>query len=98
MSQFFKWEDWLSLFLRFLDSERKRVWVKGGGRMPPDDTTDPRPADPPFLFTVLLAARKAGDKMLESLARAWLAEIGIRVVFSDPLDSPLDGRGVSRGT
>ena len=37
---------------------------------------DPRPTDPPFLFVMLLAARKAGDQMLESLARDWLAELG----------------------
>jgi hypothetical protein len=46
---------------------------------------DPRPTDPPFLFTILVAARKSGDSMLESLARDWLAEIGIRVVFGDEL-------------
>jgi len=46
---------------------------------------DPRPTDPPFLFVMLLAARKAKDRMLESLARDWLAEIGIRVVFADEL-------------
>ncbi len=45
----------------------------------------PRPTDPPFLFVTLLAARKAGDKMLESLARTWLSEIGIRVVFASEL-------------
>ena len=55
---------------------------------------DPRPTDPPFLFVTLLAARKAGDRMLESLARDWLAEIGIRVVFSDALDSPFGEKGV----
>jgi hypothetical protein len=55
---------------------------------------NPRPTDPPFLFVMLLAARKAGDRMLESLARDWLAEIGIRVVFADTLDS-LAGKGVS---
>ena len=54
---------------------------------------DPRPTDPPFLFVMLLAARKAGDRMLESLARDWLSEIGIRVVFRDTLDSPLGGKG-----
>jgi hypothetical protein len=47
---------------------------------------EPRPTDPPFLFVVLLAARKAGDQMLESLARDWLAEVGIRVVFADELE------------
>ena len=35
--------------------------------------------------------------MLESLARDWLAEIGIRVVFADHLDSPLGGKGVVHG-
>ena len=63
--------------------------------MPHHDPTDPRPTDPPFLFVMLLAARKAGDRMLESLARDWLAEVGIRVVFADALDSPLGGKGVS---
>jgi hypothetical protein len=63
--------------------------------MTPDDPPDPRPTDPPFLFVTLLAARKAGDRMLESLARDWLAETGIRVVFSDPLDSP-GGEGANR--
>ena len=61
------------------------------------DPTDPRPTDPPFLFVILLAARKAGDRMLESLARDWLAEVGIRVVFADPLDSPTGGKAVGRG-
>jgi hypothetical protein len=55
---------------------------------------DPRPTDPPFLFVMLLAARRAGDRMLESLARDWLAEVGIRVVFADILDAPLGRRGV----
>jgi hypothetical protein len=59
---------------------------------------DPRPTDPPFLFVMLLAARKAGDRMLESLARDWLAEIGIRVVFADSLDTPTSKpKGVDRG-
>lgn len=55
---------------------------------PSSDPIDPRPTDPPFLFVILLAARKAGDRMLESLARDWLAEVGIRVVFACELDSP----------
>lgn len=63
----------------------------------PHTPIDPRPTDPPFLFVMLLAARKAGDRMLESLARDWLAEIGIRVVFADALDSPNGGKGVPRG-
>jgi hypothetical protein len=58
---------------------------------------DPRPNDPPFLFVTLLAARKAGDSMLESLARDWLAEVGIRVVFDDPLDVLAEREGESRG-
>jgi hypothetical protein len=62
--------------------------------MPTHPAPDPLPSDPPFLFVTLLAARKAGDRMLESLARDWLAEIGIRVVFVDSLDSPL---GVKEG-
>jgi hypothetical protein len=62
--------------------------------MPPDPSPDPRPTDPPFLFVILLAARKSGDRMLESLARDWLAELGIRVVFADELDPPPSGKGV----
>ena len=54
---------------------------------------DPRPSDPPFLFVILLAARKAGDRMLESLARAWLAEIGIRVVFASELTALSHAKG-----
>ena len=50
-----------------------------------DSTDDPRPDNPPFLFCILLSARKSGDRMLESLARDWLAEIGIRVVFASEL-------------
>ena len=61
----------------------------------PHTAPNPRPTDPPFLFVTLLAARKAGDRMLESLARGWLAEIGIRVIFADALDSPLGKKGVS---
>jgi len=30
-----------------------------------------------------VSARKSGDEMLESLARDWLHEIGIHVVFTD---------------
>lgn len=53
--------------------------------------TDPRPTDPAFQFVMLLAARKSGNSLLESLARDWLAEAGIRVVFADPLDNPNAG-------
>lgn len=48
-----------------------------------DETDDPHPTDPPFLFCALLAARSSGDRVLESLARDWLAEVGIRVVFDE---------------
>jgi hypothetical protein len=64
----------------------------------PPAAADPRPTDPPFLFVMLLAARKSGDRMLESLARDWLAEVGISVVFADVLDSPLSGKGVRRAS
>ncbi len=56
---------------------------------------DPRPTDPPFLFVMLIAARRSGDRMLESLARDWLAEVGIRVVFADALDAPRGKKGVA---
>jgi hypothetical protein len=49
---------------------------------------DPQPTDAPFLFAILVAARKSGDSMLESLARDWLSEIGIHVVFGDELSTP----------
>jgi hypothetical protein len=71
------------------------VGVEGGGDMPLPAPTDPRPTDPPFLFVMLLAARKAGDRMLESLAHDWLAELGIRVVFSDT-SKPKGRQEVSR--
>ncbi len=58
------------------------------------DPTDPRPGDPPFLFCTLLAARKAKDEMLESLAHDWLAELGIRVVLDDEHDCPRGGKAV----
>jgi hypothetical protein len=48
----------------------------------PATISGPRPTDPPFLFVTLLAARRSGDRMLEQLARGWLAEVGIRVEFS----------------
>jgi hypothetical protein len=62
--------------------------------MPPPASTDPRPTDPPFLFVMLLAARKAGDRMLESLAHDWLAEVGIKIVFSDSSATPKTRQGV----
>lgn len=48
-------------------------------------TDDLRPDDPPFLFVMLLAARKAKDQMLESLVSGWLEEVGIRVHFASEL-------------
>ena len=62
----------------------------------PRPTDPPKPTDPPFLFVTLLAARKAGDRMLESLARGWLAEIGIRVVFASELPATKT-KGAPRG-
>ncbi|MGL5097555.1 MAG: hypothetical protein ACRDD1_18350 [Planctomycetia bacterium] len=59
--------------------------------MPPDDltteSTTPVPTDPAFLFATLIAARKAGDRLLESLARSWLADLGVRVRFANELDA-----------
>jgi hypothetical protein len=49
------------------------------------DPIDPRPGDPPFLFVILLSARRSGDEMLESLAHDWLAEVGVSVVVEDEL-------------
>lgn len=60
---------------------------------PQPDPTDPHPTDPPFLFVMLLAARKSGDRMLESLARDWLDEAGIHVVFADQLSAPACQKG-----
>ena len=54
-----------------------------------DHADDPRPTDPPFLFCTLLAAHSSGDRVLESLARDWLAEVGISVVFDDDYDPTL---------
>jgi hypothetical protein len=56
-------------------------------RSPPPPCDDPRPTDPLFLFCILLAARRARDRMLEQLARDWLREAGIAVVFIDELDN-----------
>ena len=62
---------------------------------PAPDPTVPRPSDPPFLFAILVAARKAGDRMLEALARDWLAECGIRVRFAAELGTKAARKGVS---
>jgi hypothetical protein len=61
---------------------------------PSADDADPRPTDPQFQFLMLLAARKAGDRILESLARDWLAEVGIHVAFADDPSDPAARRGV----
>ena len=45
-------------------------------------TESPRPTEPAFLFATLVAGRRSGDKMLESLAKGWLAELGITVRFA----------------
>ena len=57
------------------------------------ERTDPQPGDPPFLFCILLAARKSKDRVLESLARDWLADLGIHVVLAGDLDG---GKAVGR--
>lgn len=50
--------------------------------------------DPPFLLAILIGALRTGDKMLVGLARAGLAEIGIRITFAK--DSPvLCGKAVT---
>jgi len=51
------------------------------------------PTDPLSLFALLLSARKAKDRSLESIVRGWLGKIGIRVVFDDALDMPLNDKG-----
>lgn len=61
----------------------------------PDADPDPRPDEVPFLFVMLCAARKAGDAMLEALARRWLAEKGVYVTFAAPASRPR--KAVPRG-
>lgn len=56
--------------------------------MPRHRNPNPRPDDPPLLFATLLGARRAGDRILEEIARDWLAQAGIRVVIDDPKDRP----------
>lgn len=64
----------------------------------PKPQSETKPTDPPFLFVTLLAARSAGDELLETLSRGWLAEQGIVVRFADELPSRLTpGEGVSHG-
>ena len=55
----------------------------------PQPAPDVRPTDPQFLFVTLLAARKSGDELLETLSRGWLAEQGIVVRFADELPARL---------
>jgi hypothetical protein len=59
---------------------------------------DPRPTDSPFLLAMLVAGRRSGDRMLERLARDWLAEIGIRVELARDKypRTPADRRGVTQ--
>jgi hypothetical protein len=52
----------------------------------PKDPDLPRLDDPVFLLAILLAARKSRDRMLEELARDWLHEAGIHIVFADELE------------
>jgi hypothetical protein len=66
--------------------------------MSPPSPDDRRPTDPSVMFVALLAARKAGDELLESLARGWLAEQGIVIRFANELPLKVKpGRGVNRG-
>jgi len=46
-----------------------------------------KPTDPPFLIAILIGALKTGDKTTASLARGWLADIGIKVQFAK--DAPI---------
>lgn len=49
---------------------------------PTADPDPPKPTDPPFLIAILIGAMKSGDKMMVSLARQWLADIGIRITIA----------------
>jgi hypothetical protein len=53
----------------------------------PQEPDDPRPDDPVFLLAILLTARRSRDRLLEELARDWLRETGIHVVFADELET-----------
>lgn len=85
----------------FVDGQRLfRPTVEGmkGACYMPQPSLDPRPTDPPFLFVTLLAARKAGDELLETLSRGWLAEQGIVVRFANELPARVKpGKGAGRG-
>lgn len=45
----------------------------------PGEIETPKPTDPPFLFAILIGAMRTGDTMMQSLAREWLADIGVKV-------------------
>ncbi len=53
----------------------------------PTEIAAPKPTDPPFLFAILIGAMRTGDTMMQSLAREWLADIGVRVQISK--DAPV---------
>lgn len=63
---------------------------------PPACTDPPKPTDPPFLCAILIGAVKTGDRLTATLARRWLAEIGIRITFARDA-AALRGKGVPRG-
>jgi hypothetical protein len=41
-------------------------------------------SDPPILLAILIAARKTGDRLLESVVRRELEQQGIRIRFARP--------------
>ena len=62
----------------------------------PPAADPPKPTDPPFLIAILVGAMKTGDRLTATLARQWLADIGIRIAFAK--DAPaLRAKGVPRG-
>lgn len=62
----------------------------------PGDKPDPF-VSPTFLLSVLFAARKSGDAVLERLVARRLAELGIRVQFAANMRPPAERKAVNRG-
>lgn len=48
-------------------------------RTPTAELDPPKPSDPPFLVAILIGAMKTDDRMMTTLARGWLEDIGIRI-------------------
>ena len=61
------------------------------------DLHDPRLGNPLSLLAILISARATRDRSLEELARSRLSKAGIKVMFTDEMDSPSSGKGVPRG-